>query len=94
MWRHLKLLKRGVHGHASSGVEGTGRGELAIVCPACPIPGVNLLEGWRDDLSKQYVVFSKQSNNVSLLTVNLLALQIFVHKDNITGCKFPPEPSR
>ncbi|KAF7321643.1 CxC2 domain-containing protein [Mycena kentingensis (nom. inval.)] len=30
------------------GVHGTGPGELAIRCPACPRPGVNLPEGWEN----------------------------------------------
>jgi len=45
-WRHLKSLKRGSRGHAESGVEGTANGELAIMCPSCPRPGVNLSSGW------------------------------------------------
>ncbi|KDR65407.1 hypothetical protein GALMADRAFT_148720 [Galerina marginata CBS 339.88] len=47
-WRHLKLLKRGGPGHDSTGVAGTKAGELALRCPSCPIPGVNLPEGWED----------------------------------------------
>lgn len=47
-WRHLKLLKRGGRGHDPSGAAGTSNGELAVLCPSCPRPGVNLDEGWRD----------------------------------------------
>ncbi|KAK7057356.1 CxC2 domain-containing protein [Favolaschia claudopus] len=46
--RHLMMLKRGGRGHAASGVCGTTAGELAIRCPACPRPGVNLPDGWED----------------------------------------------
>lgn len=56
MWRHLTLLKRGGRGHHPSGVEATSRGELAVVCPACPIPNVNLPVGWKDDLPNRYAV--------------------------------------
>ncbi|KAF7291342.1 CxC2 domain-containing protein [Mycena indigotica] len=45
-YRHLLLLKRGGRGHDQYGVMGTAPGELAIRCPACPRPGVNLPEGW------------------------------------------------
>jgi hypothetical protein len=47
-FRHLRLLKRGACAvaYSSSGVNGTKPGELAIECPACPRPGVNLPEGW------------------------------------------------
>ncbi|KAF9521458.1 hypothetical protein CPB83DRAFT_778711, partial [Crepidotus variabilis] len=47
-WRHLKLLKRGGRGHEPSGPEGTKPGELAVPCPSCPRPGVNLPEGWEN----------------------------------------------
>ncbi|KAJ7846652.1 hypothetical protein B0H13DRAFT_1646562, partial [Mycena leptocephala] len=47
---HLMLLKRGARAMAydSSGAQGTKPGELAIECPACPRPGINLPEGWED----------------------------------------------
>lgn len=45
-WRHLKLLLRGGRGHAVEGATGTSAGELAITCPSCPHPGINLPENW------------------------------------------------
>ncbi|KAJ7642651.1 hypothetical protein DFH06DRAFT_999477, partial [Mycena polygramma] len=45
-YRHLLMLKRGGRGHAQSGVNGTMAGELAIRCPACPRPGINLPNDW------------------------------------------------
>jgi hypothetical protein len=56
-WRHLKMLKRAGRGHDPTGVKGTQPGELAVVCPACPQPDINLPENWEtvsDD--KQYVL--------------------------------------
>ncbi|KAF7324213.1 CxC2 domain-containing protein [Mycena kentingensis (nom. inval.)] len=47
-YRHLLLLKRRGRGHAPSGIEGTAPGELALRCPACPRPGVNLPADWED----------------------------------------------
>ncbi|KAJ7473239.1 hypothetical protein FB451DRAFT_1035635 [Mycena latifolia] len=47
-WRHLLMLKRAGRGHDPSGVEGTQPGECAVLCPACPRPGVNLPEGWEN----------------------------------------------
>jgi hypothetical protein len=47
-YRHLMMLKRAGRAHAPDGVDGTKPGELAIQCPACPCPGVNLPEGWED----------------------------------------------
>ncbi|KAF9507538.1 hypothetical protein BS47DRAFT_1366595 [Hydnum rufescens UP504] len=34
------------HGHNISGVKGTQPGELAVLCPACPHPGINLPSNW------------------------------------------------
>ncbi|KAF7345205.1 CxC2 domain-containing protein [Mycena sanguinolenta] len=45
-YRHLLMLKRAGRGHDPSGVWGTGAGELAVECPVCPDPRVNLPEGW------------------------------------------------
>ena len=45
-WRYLKMMKRAGRSHDPSGVDGTASGELAIACPACPRPGVNLPENW------------------------------------------------
>ncbi|KAF7296591.1 CxC2 domain-containing protein [Mycena chlorophos] len=48
-WRHLLLLKRGGRfGYQSNQAEDAAPGELAILCPACPRPGVNLPEDWKD----------------------------------------------
>jgi len=47
-WHHLKLLKRGGRGHDPSGAAGTKTGELALMCPSCPHPGINFPEGWED----------------------------------------------
>jgi len=47
-WRHLKMLKWGGRGHDDSGASGTKPGELAVLCPSCPRPGINLPEGWKE----------------------------------------------
>ncbi|KAF7312717.1 CxC2 domain-containing protein [Mycena indigotica] len=47
-YRHLLLLKRMGRSYDRYGVLGTAPGELAICCPACPRPGVNLPEGWEN----------------------------------------------
>ena len=45
-WRHLKMLKWGGRGHDETGAQGTRPGELAILCPSCPRPGINLPKDW------------------------------------------------
>lgn len=47
-WRHVKLLKRAGRGHDPTGVKGTTEGECAVTCPACPQPGINLPQDWKD----------------------------------------------
>ncbi|KAK6972220.1 CxC2 domain-containing protein [Favolaschia claudopus] len=46
-FRHIMMLKRGGRGHAVGGVSATSAGELAIRCPACPRPGINLPDDWQ-----------------------------------------------
>jgi len=58
-WRHLKLLKRAGRGNDPSGVLGTKPGELAILCPTCPHPGINLPDDWKSrPATEQCVRFS------------------------------------
>ncbi|KAG2114064.1 hypothetical protein BD769DRAFT_1630016 [Suillus cothurnatus] len=47
-WRILKLLKRFARGHCPDGVPMTEPGQCAVLCPACPQPGMNLPEDWKD----------------------------------------------
>lgn len=49
-FRHLKWCKRGGRGNDPSGIEGTKQGELAVICPACPVPGRNLPVDWATSL--------------------------------------------
>lgn len=67
-WRHLKMLKRAACGHSPDGVGGIKEGDLAVLCPACPQPGINLPEGWEDAPQE------KRSANMSVSSVfsNLL----------------------
>ncbi|KAG1846964.1 hypothetical protein C8R48DRAFT_750553 [Suillus tomentosus] len=45
-YRHMSLLKRSGRGHVEHGISNLQPGELALHCPACPQPGVNLPRGW------------------------------------------------
>ena len=42
------MLKRAGQGQDPAGASGTSKGELAVECPACPHPGRNLPEDWKD----------------------------------------------
>lgn len=46
MWRNIHLFKRGGRAHEETGVMGTAPGELAVLCPACPYPDINLPDDW------------------------------------------------
>ncbi|KAK6992824.1 hypothetical protein R3P38DRAFT_2473087, partial [Favolaschia claudopus] len=47
-WAFLKRLKRAGRGHDERGVAGTEKGELAVLCWACPHDGKNLPSDWRE----------------------------------------------
>jgi hypothetical protein len=70
-YRHSMMLKRGGRSPAydSSGAEGTKSGELAIECPACPRPGINLPEGWEDAAPEQRYVLVFLAGTIPILTL-------------------------
>lgn len=41
------MAKRGGRSYHSTGIDGTAPGELAVLCPACPIPSINLPSNWQ-----------------------------------------------
>lgn len=46
-YKHLLMLKRAGRGHDSAGIDATKLGEVAVECPACPLPGKNLPDDWK-----------------------------------------------
>ncbi|KAF9550947.1 hypothetical protein CPC08DRAFT_738337 [Agrocybe pediades] len=59
-WRHLKLLKWGGRAHDPAGVAATKEGELAVLCPSCPRPGINLSPDWEttpEDMKFLFMAF-------------------------------------
>jgi hypothetical protein len=42
----MKMLKRAMRGYDPHGIAATKPGECAVLCPACPQPGLNLKFGW------------------------------------------------
>ena len=57
-WRHLKMLKRGGRAHDPTGVAGTRDGELAVLCPSCPHPGINIPADWEDAPEEQKFLYA------------------------------------
>lgn len=52
-WRHLHLLKRAGRGYDAEGANGTNPGELTLLCPACPQPGINLGPNWKKNCEEK-----------------------------------------
>ena len=50
------MLKHARRGQDPAGVDATEQGELALECPACPLPGHNLLAGWDQAGPKSWVI--------------------------------------
>jgi hypothetical protein len=53
LWRWMKKLKWAGYSGSTKTVSDVGKGELAIYCPACPQPGINIPDNWRDDSARQ-----------------------------------------
>ncbi|TFK88753.1 hypothetical protein K466DRAFT_488291 [Polyporus arcularius HHB13444] len=73
-WRHLKLMKRGGRGNDPDGLAGTREGSCAVECPACPLPGKNLPDGWQDapeSKSWLYCLFLAMDANFRLRRKNV-----------------------
>src|SRR5271168_5014755 len=49
IWRWMKKLKWAGYAGGPNKVKDVGAGELAIFCPACPQPGINIPDNWRED---------------------------------------------
>ncbi|KAI6145951.1 hypothetical protein BKA82DRAFT_4330489 [Pisolithus tinctorius] len=55
-FRHMKLLKRAGRASEQDGICTTKPGGLAVLCPACPQPGMNLPDDWKDaEPSKKFL---------------------------------------
>lgn len=52
LWRWMKRLKWNGFGHNGRNPMDVDRGELAVFCPACPQPGINIPDNWREDKNK------------------------------------------
>ncbi|KAF9489123.1 hypothetical protein BDN71DRAFT_1484915 [Pleurotus eryngii] len=71
-WRHLLQLKRSACGHDPVGAEGTKPGGLAVLCPACPQPGMNLPADL-DENSWLHALFIGIDTNFRLKRKNILS---------------------
>jgi len=86
-WRNLKQLKRGGRAHEDGGIPGTKPGELALLCPACPHPGINLPSNW------ELAPPEKRCSICILLTLTLTlhTSQVLVRPLHCNRCELPPQ---
>ncbi|KAG1800908.1 uncharacterized protein HD556DRAFT_1430245 [Suillus plorans] len=86
-WRHLRQLQCAVasscptagRGHDPNGVGATQEGELAVMCPACPQPEMNLPAGWENsepNVKWCYVLFIAMDANFRLKRKAVLSDQV------------------
>ena len=67
-------LKRAGRGHDPEGVGNTPPGSLTVECPACPHPGRNLPENWKEAGVLLYVMFSPLFSSKFLLICNQVSI--------------------
>jgi len=53
LWRWMKRLKWGGYGFPNRKANDVKAGELALFCPACPQPGINIPDDWMEDPERQ-----------------------------------------
>ncbi|PBK70788.1 hypothetical protein ARMSODRAFT_884149, partial [Armillaria solidipes] len=80
-YQHLKMLMRAGRGQEENGIATTSEGQLALQCPACPIPEVNLPEGWR-----------LASRSISYLYRGIFAMDTNFRLKNLFRSTFTADP--
>lgn len=71
------MLKRGRRGHDPAGAAGTKPGELAVCCPVCPRPGINLPEDWENASKEDRCVFDSDQQIDETDWIKLAGLYTF-----------------
>lgn len=58
IWRWMKRLKWAGYGNRKSKVSEVKAGQLSVFCPACPQPGINIPDNWREDTARHVLKFT------------------------------------
>jgi hypothetical protein len=66
LWRWMKRLKWAGRGSNDKPVNEVNAGELVIFCPACPQPGINIPDNWKDDPNRQVICRIFISSKINL----------------------------
>ena len=78
-WRHLKMLKRSGCGYIKDEVEAQNH-SCALLCPACPLPGINLPPNWEDAPKEKRFVF-KSGYHLLIITLPSWLYALFLALD-------------
>ncbi|KAF9470104.1 hypothetical protein BDN70DRAFT_821745, partial [Pholiota conissans] len=68
-WRHLHMLKWAGVPHQVGGISAIQPGQLAVRCPSCPYPGINIRDDWElvpEKFKFLYMVFICMDANFRL----------------------------
>jgi KDZ transposase family protein len=57
IWRWMKRLKWAGYGNRASRSTDVAAGELTLFCPACPQPGINIPDNWKEDPARHVFNF-------------------------------------
>lgn len=100
LWRWMKKLKWAGYAGSLKNVNEVRSGELAIYCPACPQPGVNIPDNWKENsdrcafqfISSILIIKSDDCTvgyiNVSLWQMGILKLITSDKKMELTMCGY------
>jgi hypothetical protein len=70
-FRHMKLMKRSGRGNIKNGLISTSPSDLTVLCPACPIPGINLQDEWEQVPKEMRYDFPPSWSYLTILQVSL-----------------------
>ncbi|KAJ7258013.1 hypothetical protein C8J57DRAFT_1646556 [Mycena rebaudengoi] len=57
-YRNLQMAERAGRGHDPGSCAATSAGECAVLCPACPQPGKNLLDNWCETAEEHQFLYA------------------------------------
>ncbi|KAF9489536.1 hypothetical protein BDN71DRAFT_1512056 [Pleurotus eryngii] len=93
-FRTERMFKHGGRGSVEGLMADTGKGQLALKCPACPEPSVNLPEGWQAAISEKRHLYSLLvSLDANFRLKNRLRFSDEANPGLVTGLAYFVEPT-
>jgi KDZ transposase family protein len=81
IWRWMKRLKWAGFSNNDTLASQVEPGQLTIFCPACPQPGVNLPDNWKDDAAR-YATINLSLSRFSIFVCRWVYKRLFVADGN------------